>query len=63
MIGKLIDTDKMEEDYETLTTSLLNWIYMKISQLKDRNFPNSREGIQHLMIKFKDYVTDEKPPK
>ena len=55
--------EKMQDDYDTLTTSLLDWIYTKIHFLNDRNFPNSLQGIQQDMLKFKNYRTVEKPPK
>lgn len=58
-----MDVDKMQEDYQTLVTDLLNWIRSKITQLKDRNFPNSVEGIQKEMTTFKDFRVKEKPPK
>ena len=55
--------DNMKDDYETLTSNLLDWIYSKIEQLRDRNFPNTKEGVQREMNSFKDYITVEKPPK
>jgi len=53
----------MQDDYETLVTSLLDWIHNKIHSLKDRNLPNSLGGIQREMTLFKEYRTVEKPPK
>lgn len=59
----MLELEKMVNDYESLTTSLLEWIKEKVVKLNDRNFPNSLEGIQKELINFKDYRTVEKPPK
>ncbi|KAI0237885.1 Spectrin beta chain, non-erythrocytic 1 [Lamellibrachia satsuma] len=63
VIGRLLEIEQMQDDYETLVTSLLDWINNKITSLKDRNLPNSLGGIQHEMTLFKEYRTVEKPPK
>lgn len=63
VLGSLLDMEHMQDDYETLVTSLLDWIIAKCHGLNDRNFPNSLEGIQKEMMKFKEYRTEEKPPK
>jgi spectrin beta len=57
------DVEKMVDDYETLTSSLLEWIRTTIYQLNDRNFPNSLDGVQKELGRFKVYITQEKPPK
>lgn len=57
------DLERLQDDYEGLTTSLLEWIRHKITTLNDRNFPNSLEGIQKELLHFKEYMTVEKPPK
>lgn len=59
----MMDADKKKKLYEELTTDLLNWIRRKISELENRNFPNSLEGIQKELLAFKEYRTVEKPPK
>lgn len=59
----MMDADKKKKLYEELTTDLLSWIRRKISELEDRNFPNSLEGIQKELLAFKQYRTVEKPPK
>ena len=59
----MMDVDRSQERYNVLTTSLLEWILMKVSVLEDRDFPNSLEGIQKELLKFKSYRTEEKPPK
>ncbi|XP_052120778.1 spectrin beta chain, non-erythrocytic 1 isoform X4 [Frankliniella occidentalis] len=63
IVGQMMDADKMKIHYERLTSDLLQWIRMKISELEDRNFPNSLEGIQKELLSFKQYRTVEKPPK
>ncbi|XP_053397827.1 spectrin alpha chain, non-erythrocytic 1-like isoform X5 [Mercenaria mercenaria] len=63
IVGSMLELEKMVDDYESLTTGLLEWIKAKITTLNDRNFPNSLEGIQKELISFKDYRTVEKPPK
>lgn len=59
----MMDADKMKVQYDRLFTRLLDWIRAKITELADRNFPNSLEGIQKELLKFKQYRTIEKPPK
>jgi spectrin beta len=59
----MMEADNMKVHYERLTSNLLEWIRLKVSQLEDRNFPNSLEGIQKELLAFKQYRTIEKPPK
>ena len=49
--------------YEKMTSSLLEWIRQKIIELNDHKFPNILDGIQKLLLDFKKYRTEEKPPK
>lgn len=63
ILGLMNDVEKMVDDYETLTSSLLEWIRYTIHKLNDRNFPNSLDGVQKELLKFKTYITQEKPPK
>ncbi|XP_063909279.1 spectrin beta chain, non-erythrocytic 1 isoform X5 [Zophobas morio] len=63
IIKQMVDADKMKSNYDRLTTDLLDWINSTIVKLEDRNFPNSLEGIQSLLIHFARYRTQEKPPK
>lgn len=63
IIKQMVDADKMKVIYDKLTTDLLEWINKKILQLEDRNFPNSLEDIQTLLLAFAKYRTQEKPPK
>ncbi|PVD25646.1 hypothetical protein C0Q70_13305 [Pomacea canaliculata] len=63
IVGIIKDLEKMQDDYEALTTTLLEWINRTIMTLNDRNLPNSLEGIQRELLEFKKYMTVEKPPK
>lgn len=62
-MNQMKDVDDSKERFERITTNLLEWIRKKIIELNDRNFPNSLDGVQKLLIEFKRYRTEEKPPK
>ncbi|KAL5008184.1 hypothetical protein ScPMuIL_013765 [Solemya velum] len=63
IMGLMMDVEKMVDDYESLMTTLLEWIHAKVIHLNGRNFPNSLDSIQKELVSFKDYRTVEKPPK
>ncbi|XP_060523506.1 spectrin alpha chain, non-erythrocytic 1 isoform X2 [Cylas formicarius] len=63
IVSQMVDADKMKISYDKFVTDLLEWIKTKIGQLEDRQFPNSLEGIQTLLLAFGHYRTREKPPK
>lgn len=63
IIHQMVEADKMKNEYDKFTTNLLEWIRAKVIDLEDRNFPNSLEGIQSLLLAFGQYRTIEKPPK
>ncbi|XP_045489789.1 spectrin beta chain, non-erythrocytic 1 isoform X1 [Pieris rapae] len=63
IIGQLMDCDARKAEYCRLLTALLEWIRLKITELNCRDFPNSLDGIQRLLLAFKQYRTVEKPPK
>ncbi|XP_069363525.1 spectrin beta chain, non-erythrocytic 5 isoform X3 [Maniola hyperantus] len=63
IIGQLMDCDGRKAEYSRLLTTLLEWIRMKIQELNGRELPNSLDGIQRLLLAFKQYRTVEKPPK
>jgi spectrin beta len=63
IVGQMMDADNMKVHYERLTSDLLEWIRIKVLELEDHNFPNSLEGIQKELLRFKQYRTVEKPPK
>ncbi|XP_066955513.1 spectrin beta chain, non-erythrocytic 5 isoform X7 [Macrobrachium rosenbergii] len=63
IMNQMKDVDDSKFRYEKITSTLLEWIIMKIIELDSRDFPNSLDGIQKLLIHFKKYRTEEKPPK
>ncbi|XP_050676650.1 spectrin beta chain, non-erythrocytic 5 isoform X3 [Leptidea sinapis] len=63
IIGQLMDCDSRKAEYSRLLTALLEWIRLKITELNCRDFPNALDGIQRLLLAFKQYRTVEKPPK
>ncbi|XP_042865885.1 spectrin beta chain, non-erythrocytic 5-like isoform X7 [Penaeus japonicus] len=63
IMNQMKDVDDSKMKYEKITTTLLEWILMKIVELDSREFPNSLDGIQKLLLQFKQYRTEEKPPK
>ncbi|VDN21104.1 unnamed protein product [Gongylonema pulchrum] len=63
IVGSLMSSDQLQEDYEMLCSELLLWIQKTIAMLNDRRFPNSLKGIQDELLSFKNYRTAEKPPK
>ncbi|XP_061725746.1 spectrin beta chain, non-erythrocytic 5-like [Cydia pomonella] len=63
IIGQLMDCDGRKAEYSRLVTALLEWIRLKIEELNGRELPNSLDGIQRLLLAFKQYRTVEKPPK
>lgn len=58
-----MDVDYRKAEYSRLMSNLLEWIRKKIEELNDRELPNSLDGIQRLLLAFKQYRTVEKPPK
>lgn len=62
IINQMVEADKMKSNYDNLVMELLKWIQDVIDKLEDRNFPNSLEGIQSLLLDFGVYRTKEKPP-
>nr|XP_049703877.1 spectrin beta chain, non-erythrocytic 1 isoform X2 [Helicoverpa armigera] len=63
IIGQMMDCDDRKGEYSKLFSVLLEWILLKIQELNGREFPNSLDGIQRLLLAFKQYRTVEKPPK
>lgn len=59
----LMAVDRLQEEFESLCSDLLQWVHKTITNLSDRHFPNSQKGVQDLFIQFKNYRTIEKPPK
>jgi len=63
MIGIMVDIEAQKDEYDRLSTSLLQWIEQMVIKLSDRNFPNSLGGMQTLMAEFKNFRTVQKPTK
>ncbi|XP_045541118.1 spectrin beta chain [Papilio machaon] len=63
IIGQMMDCDSRKGEYGRLMSALLEWIRLKILELNGRDLPNSLDGIQRLLLAFKQYRTVEKPPK
>nr|XP_022910961.1 spectrin beta chain, non-erythrocytic 5 isoform X3 [Onthophagus taurus] len=63
IISQMVEADKMKNQYDKFTSNLLEWIKAKVVELENRDFPNSLEGIQSLLLAFGQYRTIEKPPK
>lgn len=63
VINQAIETNDMINQYEQLTSELLEWIKKTIELLDDRTFANSLSGVQHQLAGFNTYRTVEKPPK
>ncbi|OTF73086.1 hypothetical protein BLA29_002329 [Euroglyphus maynei] len=63
IISQLMEIDRLQLNYELLTTNLLNWIQMKIHQLDKCESFSNLDQVQHEFTRFKEYRTVEKPPK
>lgn len=63
VVNQCLEHERMINDYETLTSDLLEWIENTISVLNDREFANSLQGVQQQLAAFNTYRTVEKPPK
>ncbi|GFT00678.1 spectrin beta chain [Nephila pilipes] len=63
VVGLAMENDQLIDEYETLTTDLLQWIEQTILALSDRKFANSLTGVQQQLTAFNNYRTTEKPPK
>ncbi|XP_015783267.1 spectrin beta chain isoform X3 [Tetranychus urticae] len=63
VVGEAMETDRMVDDYEKLTSDLLKWIEQTIDTLGDRQFTNSLQGVQQQLLQFNNYRTVEKPQK
>ncbi|XP_022245252.1 spectrin beta chain-like isoform X3 [Limulus polyphemus] len=63
VVGEAMENERMINQYETLTSDLLQWIEQTIEALSDRQFANSLTGVQQQLTSFNTYRTVEKPPK
>ena len=60
LVGEVADVSRMQNEYEALATTLMDWIDKSIIRLDTRDFPPTVAGIRQLQGKFKTYRTDEK---
>ena len=63
VIDNAINTESSIDEYESLTSDLLEWIEQTIVILRDRQFANSLTGVQQQLAAFNTYRIVEKPPK
>uniref|UniRef100_A0A183IVK4 Spectrin beta chain, non-erythrocytic 2 n=1 Tax=Soboliphyme baturini TaxID=241478 RepID=A0A183IVK4_9BILA len=63
VVNELMENDQMINEYEGLSSDLLEWIRSTIERLNDRHFINSLIGVQKQLSEFNSYRTEEKPPK
>lgn len=66
-VGKILEfTEQINQaktDYVERAIKLTDWINETNSKLEDRNFPEDLAGLQSLLDAFKDFKSNEKPPK
>jgi actinin alpha len=66
-IGKLVDLtsalEAMKNDYGDKAKKLADWIKNTTTNMQDRTFDNTLEGVRNKIGDFKGYRSDEKPPK
>lgn len=60
VVGSAIQIDKDIKQYESLTSTLFEWIRTTIEQLSDRQFNNSLHGVQQQLTAFNQYLINEK---
>uniref|UniRef100_A0A1I8EKU7 Spectrin beta chain n=1 Tax=Wuchereria bancrofti TaxID=6293 RepID=A0A1I8EKU7_WUCBA len=63
VVNELVENEKLINNYERLSSDLLEWIRQTIESLNDRHFVNSLNGVQKQLAEFNNYRTQEKPPK
>ncbi|VDN23957.1 unnamed protein product [Gongylonema pulchrum] len=63
VVNELMENERMINEYERLSSDLLEWIRQTIESLNARHFVNSLSGVQKQLAEFNNYRTQEKPPK
>lgn len=63
VVAELMENEAMMDQYEQISTNLLEWIRNTIQELNNRQFTNSLSGVQKQLSDFNQYRTQEKPPK
>ena len=59
----MLEIDRLKTTYERLCSDLIKWLIRKTQELKDRSFPNRKDGLQKDFARFKEYRSKEKPPR
>ena len=66
-VGKVVDflqsNEQLRSDYEKRAQDLVNWIEAKKTDLDERDFDGTLEGVQNKLAEFKSYKSDEKKPR
>lgn len=66
-VDKVLDFQQQinnaKTDYVERAMKLIDWINEATTRMEDRNFPQDVEGLQRLLDEFKDFKSNEKPPK
>jgi len=66
-VGKVLEfTEQINQaktDYVERAMKLSEWINETTTRMEDRNFPQDLEGLQGLLDAFKEFKSNEKPPK
>ena len=52
VVNEALENDMMKQEYETLTSDLLQWIEETIADLNQREFINSLSGVQGQLSEF-----------
>ena len=63
VVDQCLDNEESINQYEKLTSELIDWIEKTIQLLNDRECANSLQGVQSQVGEFNAYRTVEKPPK
>ena len=63
VIKQAVDNDKLIQEYEITSTTLMKWIQERIEKLRNRSLGNSLLSVQQQNMEFNLYRTQEKPPK
>ncbi|XP_050537659.1 spectrin beta chain isoform X3 [Daktulosphaira vitifoliae] len=63
VVGIAMENERTAQEYERLTSDLLQWIKQTKESLAERKFINSLNGVQQQLQQFNNYRTVEKPPK
>lgn len=63
VVGIAMENERTAQEYERLTSDLLQWIKQTKESLAERRFLNSLNGVQQQLQQFNNYRTVEKPPK